>query len=353
MRHTRLLIVLTALLIIAIPAHANDAQPCMANTVCDESATETSISTSNAGISLEKLAPETDLMHDRWYMRIEGTVPVYDAPNGNIKRTIDEGFNFVTALEQIDGWTKINGDEWVQSAHVQESNWVVSSFTGYELPDGLPENYTIAWALVNMYPSAEPGGDPSEDFDFIYRYTTLYIDEVATVDGHRWYHIGSGQWVHQFNVAKILPLQNIPNDVDTDKWIAIDLYEQTLTAYEGTKPVFATLVATGLDRWPTYEGTFNIYYRSQRKYMSWGTVGDDFYSLEEVPWTMFFDEGRALHGAYWHDGFGYRRSHGCVNMSITDAKWLYDWVADDMGSRASADVEVGPAVFVYSTDEYE
>jgi len=55
--------------------------------------------------------------------------------------------------------------------------------------------------------------------------------------------------------------------------------------------------------------------------VSWGTVGEDFYSLEEVPWTMFFDEGRALHGAYWHDSFGYRRSHSCVNLSITDAKW--------------------------------
>lgn len=354
MHPIRILLILSITLIFVTPALANDtSESCDGNADCNRSVASATISSENTRVDLNQLAPNTDLMHDRWYMRVEGTVPVYDAPNGNIKRTIDEGFNFVTALDQVDGWTKINGDEWVQTAHVKESNWVVSSFTGYQLPEGLPDNYTIAWALVNMYPSAEPGGEPSEQFDFIYRYTTLNIDEVAEVDGNRWYRIGDGQWVHQFNVAKILPIKTVPENVDTNNWIAIDLYEQTLTAYEGTRPVFATLVATGLDRWPTYEGTFNIYYRSQRKYMSWGTVGDDFYSLEEVPWTMFFDEGRALHGAYWHDGFGYRRSHGCVNMSITDAKWLYDWVAEDLGSKASADVEVGPVVYVYSSDKYE
>ena len=118
--------------------------------------------------------------------------------------------------------------------------------------------------------------------------------------------------------------------------------------------MFATLIATGQDRWPTVEGVHHIYYRKTRKHMSGGVVGDDYYFLEEVPWTMFFDEGRALHGAYWHDAFGYRRSHGCVNLSITDAHWLYLWVAETFdGKLTSADVEEGPAVYVYTSDEYE
>jgi lipoprotein-anchoring transpeptidase ErfK/SrfK len=112
-------------------------------------------------------------------------------------------------------------------------------------------------------------------------------------------------------------------------------------------------VSTGLPRWQTYEGVFNIYYRRTREHMSWGTPGDDFYALEEVPWTMYFDEGRALHGEYWHDGLGYRRSHGCVNMSITDAHWLYNWVAEEFDKLNSPDVEVGPAVYVYSSGEFE
>ena len=293
-----------------------------------------------------------DLLHDRWYKRVNGTVPVFSAPGGERVRTIDEGFNFVTALSESDGWTQINGNEWVETRHLEDTNWVVSSFTGVLLPDEMPQDYTIAWALVNMYPSAAPGGNPSEQFDLIHRYTRLHIYATAEVDGHRWYQVGPDEWVHQFRVAKVLPIER-PEDVTTEKWVSIDLYEQVVVAYEGDQPVFSTLVATGLPRWPTYEGTFNIYYRNPREHMSWGTVGDDFYSLEEVPWTMYFDHGRALHGAYWHDGFGYRRSHGCVNMSITDAKWLYDWVAEDMGSRRSADREEGPNVHVYSSGEYE
>ena len=49
------------------------------------------------------------------------------------------------------------------------------------------------------------------------------------------------------------------------------------------------------------------------------------YSLHDVPWTQFFFESYALHGVYWHNGFGNRRSHGCVNLSPTDARWFYDW----------------------------
>ena len=53
----------------------------------------------------------------------------------------------------------------------------------------------------------------------------------------------------------------------------------------------------------------------------------DYYYLEDVPWTMYYDEARALHGAYWHNGFGYARSHGCVNLGPGDALWLYNWAS--------------------------
>lgn len=323
-------------------------------TTCDDS---------GYGLSVEEMAehPEPDvepipfdedLIYDRWYKQVNGTTDVYDTPNGNVIRTIDAGFNFITALEEVDGWTKINTDEWVKTENLTNSGGVVSRFTGLLLPEeDLP--YTVAWTLVNLYPSKEPGGDPRESNGLHYRYTIVYIYDTVEVEGFRWYQIGENKWVHQFNVAKIQPIEK-PADVDTDRWISIDLYEQTLIAYEDDKPVFATLIATGLDRWPTREGVYNIYYRKPRKHMSGGNVGDDYYFLEEVPWTMFFDEGRAIHGAYWHDAFGYRRSHGCVNLSITDAHWIYKWVAETFdGKLVSADVEEGPAVYVYASDEYE
>lgn len=51
----------------------------------------------------------------------------------------------------------------------------------------------------------------------------------------------------------------------------------------------------------------------------------DFYYLDNVPWTMYFDQARALHGAYWRTRFGYPQSHGCVNLSLGDAHWLFNW----------------------------
>ena len=74
-------------------------------------------------------------------------------------------------------------------------------------------------------------------------------------------------------------------------------------------------------------GLFAIYEKLDTTYMtgSFEADGSDRYYLEDVPWTMYFDEARALHGAYWHTGYGYPRSHGCVNLSPGDSQWLYNW----------------------------
>lgn len=296
------------------------------------------------------LTVRQNLLHDRRYQRVSGSLDIYDAPGGTIIRTLAEGFNFVTVNSIEGGWTQINPSQWVRSEALSDSNYIISQFTGVFLPEE-PLAYPVAWMLINAYPSSEPGGSPLESNGLVYRYTRVNIFAAVEVEGWRWYQIGPDRWVQQTAVAKVIPVDR-PEDVTTERWISIDLYEQVLTVYEGDRAIFATLVATGLPRWPTYEGTFNIYFRRVRHTMSWGTPGDDFYYLEEVPWTMFFDEGRALHGAYWHDGFGYRRSHGCVNLSITDAHWLYNWVAEEFERLNSPDREVGPAVYVYSSGEY-
>lgn len=333
-------------LILVLPAHAAESD-CPTCATAGISAADIS---AYPEPSVKPLVVNTSLLYDRWYQRVNGAVPVFDAPNGHLLRTIDDGFNFVTVLGTQDGWAQINAGEWVRTIDLTDSTSVVSHFTGVLLPEeSLP--YPMAWALINMYPSRIPGGRPSESNRLVYRYTRLNLYASTEVEGETWYQVGVDEWVHQHHVAKILP-QTRPVEVDTERWISIDLYEQVLVAYVGDRPVFATLVASGQSIWPTNEGIYNIYFRRTRKDMSGGKVGNDYYYLEEVPWTMFFDEGRALHGAYWHDGFGYRRSHGCVNLAITDAHWLYNWVADAMGTKASADKEIGPAVYVFSSGQY-
>jgi hypothetical protein len=300
---------------------------------------------------VEQLPVNQKLLHDRAYKQVEGALVVYDAPNGNVIRTFDAGFNFFTSINSIEGWTEINPGEWVRSEQLENVNHVVSNFSGVLLSDQVPD-YSIAWTLVNVYPATEPGGSPNETVNsLVYRYTRVNLYATVEVDGWRWYQIGPTEWVHQTQVAKVIPVER-PEEVTTDIWVGIELYEQVVIAYEGDKPIFTTLISSGLPRWPTYEGIFNIYWRRTREDMTWGTPGDDYYYLEEVPWTMFFDEGRALHGAYWHNGFGYRRSHGCVNMTITDAYWMYNWVAEYMGKRTSADREEGPNVYIYSSGTY-
>jgi lipoprotein-anchoring transpeptidase ErfK/SrfK len=349
--HWTLLFLLLALIFPGAFTAAQD--DCMSPKACDGKALGLSSKEINAHPQPEVIPiPVSDkLLNDRWYQQVtKEKVDVYDAPHGNVIRAIEAGFNFVTSLRSQDGWTEINKDEWIESRNLTNSNGIVSHFSGVLLPDK-PLEYPMAWALINFHPSKVPGGNPVDSNPLIYRYTRLNLYSSVEINGEIWYQVGVDQWAHQFNVAKIIPVERT-KEIDTQLWVSIDLFEQVAIAYDGTQPVFASLVSSGLPRWETREGLYHIYYRHLREEMHGGTPGDDFYSLEEVPWTMFFDEGRALHGAYWHDGFGYRRSHGCVNLSITDAKWLYDWVAKAMGSRSSTDRENGPAVYIYSSGEY-
>lgn len=112
------------------------------------------------------------------------------------------------------------------------------------------------------------------------------------------------------------------------KWVHVDLREQTLVAYEGDRPVLATLVSSGKDRTPTPEGLFLVWQKARHEPMS--GLEDDPYLVEEVPDILFFSEGIALHGAFWHSQFGTQVSHGCVNLSVKDARWLFGWSPPDL-----------------------
>ncbi len=287
------------------------------------------------------------ILYDRSYRTIVGGLAVYDAPNGNLLENYGTGYSYATVIQEVGGWAEIAEGKWVKS-EILGDDTLPSRFTGVELPDE-PLPYTMAWTLKHLRGAKTPGGEPADDNPYLYRYTRVSLYATVEVDGFNWYQIGENQWVHQFNVARILPPEK-PEEIDTNKWVSVDLYEQVAIAYEGDTPVFATLVSSGLSQWSTNEGIFHVYLRFPRTLMSGGNGQEDFYYLQEVPWTMYFDSDIGLHGTYWHDGFGYRQSHGCVNLSIMDAYWLFNW-ADDEFNFAEEDYE-GPAVYVYSSGEY-
>jgi hypothetical protein len=298
--------------------------------------------------NVNPLNPDDSLLYDRIYRRVNGSLAVYDGAGGNLVEDLGLGFTYVTLNGSTQGdWAQIGENRWMSDSSLSE-DVLISRFAGVRLPaEGLP--YMMAWTLRHLRASEVAGADESDNNPFMYRYTRVSLYAETVIDGSVWYQIGVDQWVQQYDVARILPIER-PEATTTDKWVSVDLYEQVLIAYEGETPVFATLVSSGMAEWPTNEGDFNVYLRKERTTMSGADGLPDFYLLEEVPWTMFFDKDIALHGTYWHDGFGYRHSHGCVNMSIMDAHWIYDWSSDvrDFTVEDSPDL----AVHVYSSGQY-
>jgi lipoprotein-anchoring transpeptidase ErfK/SrfK len=104
------------------------------------------------------------------------------------------------------------------------------------------------------------------------------------------------------------------------KRIELDLSDQRLTAYEGDTEVLTALVSTGIARYPTPLGDYKIIRKVRAQVMS----GPGYY-LPNVEWVSYFVGGYAIHGTYWHTNFGHPMSHGCVNMTNDDAKWIFNW----------------------------
>ncbi|MFN8448207.1 MAG: L,D-transpeptidase [Anaerolineae bacterium] len=272
--------------------------------------------------------------------------PTFDAPGGGQNGEIPQGFNFVRAIDlSVDGWIQIEGGKWIQQDVARFSQ--PSYFTGVTLDDGLEYPFAFVLDLSRIYVSAYPGGPRSQDTGrWLKRYEPVNIFATATdADGWHWYMIGPNQWVEQRFVAKIQKIER-PEGV-SGRWVAVDLYEQTLVAYEDDTPVFATLISSGLPTHETPEGLFNVWASLPNDGMSGATGAPSAYALQSVPWVMYFNGGISLHGTYWHDLFGYRQSHGCVNLTISDAKWLFYWF-----HNGDLNTEITNPVYVYSSGEY-
>jgi hypothetical protein len=156
--------------------------------------------------------------------------------------------------------------------------------------------------------------------------------------------------------VRVLRAHEAPDDLAPDeRWIEVNLDGQFVVAYAGATPVFATLASTGIAgasgaNFETVQGLFRV----QQKHVSATMDGESptgRYSIEDVPWTQYFYGSFALHGAFWHTGFGRVHSHGCVNLSPDDARWLFDFTTPTLfagwhGVYATAD-EPGTRVYVH------
>ena len=107
-----------------------------------------------------------------------------------------------------------------------------------------------------------------------------------------------------------------------ERWIDVNLSEQRVYAYEGDTVVDSFVVSTGVPQTPTVTGQYKVYVKYRKANMS-----GPGYFLPDVPYIMYFYQGYGLHGTYWHNNFGTPMSRGCVNLSIPDAEWLYNWAS--------------------------
>jgi lipoprotein-anchoring transpeptidase ErfK/SrfK len=160
-----------------------------------------------------------------------------------------------------------------------------------------------------------------------------WLEEAGQFE--RFVRIGEDRWV----AARDLRHPTIappPAEIDLtakERWIDVELATQTLVAYEGERPTFATLVSTGKGKPGTANGTplgtFRIWVKLTTSNMD--NLEDEnarrYYRMESVPWVQYFDKGVGLHGAFWHRGFGHVRSHGCVNLSPLDAQRLFSFTS--------------------------
>jgi hypothetical protein len=244
---------------------------------------------------------------------------------GTADRELESGWSVA-----VDEQREVQGERW---ARTSKGLWIAmrdlvaarpSGFHGERVEDG---TLGVAWVVserAGVWASAE--GPPRARR----RANRARFDAVHVLeDAGSAVRVGDGEWMLVRDLAR--PAVSPPPDgVRGERWVDVDRATQTLVAYEGARPVFATLVSTG--RGPegtdaaTPPGIHRIWVKIFASDMANTGQGEDAgYSLQDVPYVQFFDGGVALHGTYWHRDFGHVHSHGCVNLAPLDARWLFDF----------------------------
>lgn len=278
--------------------------------------------------------------------------PVFDAPGGGVIRSVPAGFHFVNVVgTQGEEWSQIQDGGWMRTADLKYTP--ASEFRGVQILDGLQNQF--AWALDTMFTSSTPGGkQDAENGRLLYRYDLINLfAEVVADDGWVWYMVGPNQWVEQRVISR--PVKHERPEGVEGRWVSVDLYEQTLVAYDGDVPVFSTIISTGLPGTETNEGLFRVWAGLPQDRMSGAAGAPNAYDLSGVPWVQYFDGSISLHGTYWHNNFGYRRSRGCVNLSISDARWLFEWAQEGYNQAGIGQItreNPGISVLVWASGEY-
>lgn len=259
----------------------------------------------------------------------EDVVPVLSGPaGGESGQAFQPGFVYVSYVDRVESngvYYMLQNGGWIPGKGSRIGEY--SRFQGLQFKKTPPNAF--AWPLTYYIDKIPVYSAPSYSAALRDRVIYPYVDIVQVYatqsgDGVEWNMIGPGEWVEARIFATVTPNPTPPEGVTTGRWIDVDLAEQTLAVYDNYQLVFATVIASGLEPFWTRPGLFQIYQKKEAETMR-NNDPTDYYYLDNVPWTMYFDKARALHGTYWRTRFGYPQSHGCVNLSVGDAHWLFNW----------------------------
>ena len=206
-------------------------------------------------------------------------------------------------------------------------------------------------SLANPPAKSDALKDPNRPFALYYG-EIYWIDDLRTVDGAIQYHVtekhgspGDSFWADAagFRQIKEEDLKPIHPDV-MDKKVVVDVGYQTLACYEGKDQVYFCRISSGakfdsagnaVDKWST---PVSPYLSVARKYISIHMAGGSRasgYELFGVSWTSIFATGGvAIHATYWHNNYGEPMSHGCVNATPQDSKFVYLWTLPNVPYEA-------------------
>lgn len=203
-----------------------------------------------------------------------------------------------------------------------------------------PASGTTTAAPVTSAATAEAGvpvkytvqrGDSLSSIALKFNTTVEALQAGNNLDDANSLEVGQVLTIVKSNMQSVPPDKPKPLEPQTPmgklgpKWIELDLSTQMLVAYEGQTPVYSARMSSGRSRFPTVVGSYRIYlkYKTQRMRGMQGTPEE--YDIPNVPNVMYFYSGYAIHGVWWHTNFGTPASHGCINLSQANAKWMFDW----------------------------
>jgi len=278
--------------------------------------------------------PALSQMSDSYILVTKQAIPLYktaaDAAARATSGSLAYGMKYLAIIQRYEAnnevYYQLSTGGWLEAGEAGASCCIhAGRFLGLVFNQEPRNNF--GWIIETATSRTGPGYQSPETGKKYYRENVVQVYAVEKADKTDWYLVGPNQWIEHRYVRQVAVNTQAPKGLDGNRWIEVNLYEQTLAVYDHNRLVFATLVASGMAPFYTRPGLFQIKTKKLVETMSGAFEANrsDYYYLQNVPWTMYYDDARALHGAYWRAVFGYPQSHGCINLSPGDAHWLYDW----------------------------